>query len=68
MHGRVALTPEQVRVREAMTDVWRQLYEVQVLVTAMDPALLDQIDVQLTQLQYRVFCAKARVKSSDSRY
>lgn len=49
-------------VREALLDVWRQLYQVQVLIVAMDPELLEQIDVAVGLLQYRVRIAKRRSK------
>lgn len=49
-------------LRQAMLDVWESLYDVQVLVAPLNPALLDDIGDRLATLSYRVHLAKQRAR------
>jgi hypothetical protein len=50
-------------VRGAMMDVWRKLYDVQVLVMTLDPVHLADIKSEIASLSYKIFIAeKAALK------
>ena len=54
--------------REALMQIWRALYDVQVLVAAMDEGLLAEIEQQVEFLQYRVRSARLRVNATEPRH
>lgn len=54
-------------LREAMIDVWECVYQMQVIVSAMDPSLLEKIGAHIINLQYRIAIAKLRAEPCGPR-
>lgn len=54
-------------LREAMIDVWECVYQMQIIVSAMDPSRLDKIGAHIINLQYRIAIAKLRAEPCGGR-